>query len=151
MASTSADRAAKYFIGFGRRHDVPIDNLKLQKLLYYAQGMHLAEYGEPLFSDDIEAWVHGPVVASVYGTYKHYGWTEIEEAGLRARDFSESARSVLKAVAKQRARIDGTELERRTHKHKPWIDARGDLAPDEPSREVISRGAIRKYFESLLA
>ena len=47
-----------------------ISNLKLQKLLYYAQGVTLALTGKPLFSDPIEAWQHGPVVPSVYRLYK---------------------------------------------------------------------------------
>jgi uncharacterized phage-associated protein len=39
-----------------------ISNLKLQKLLYYAQGFYLAIYGKALFEEDIVAWEHGPVV-----------------------------------------------------------------------------------------
>jgi uncharacterized phage-associated protein len=50
-----------------------ISNLKLQKLVYYAQGLHLAIYGEPLFDDIIEAWQYGPVVPDLYHLYKTYG------------------------------------------------------------------------------
>ena len=42
-----------------------VSNLKLQKLLYYVQGFHLAVFGEPLFEEEIEAWMYGPVVPSV--------------------------------------------------------------------------------------
>ena len=35
--------------------DDQITNLKLNKLLYYAQGCHLARTGKPLFDDKIEA------------------------------------------------------------------------------------------------
>lgn len=45
-------------------------NLKLQKMLYYQQGFHLAYFGTPLFDDEIEAWMYGPVVPSVYNHYK---------------------------------------------------------------------------------
>ena len=34
-------------------------NLKLQKLLYYMQGFHLAVFDTPLFDEDIEAWQYG--------------------------------------------------------------------------------------------
>lgn len=37
-----------------------ISNLKLQKLLYYEQGYHLAIFDTPLFDADIEAWMYGP-------------------------------------------------------------------------------------------
>ncbi|MGK8328482.1 Panacea domain-containing protein, partial [Pseudomonas aeruginosa] len=50
-----------------------VSNLKLQKLVYYAQGFHLAVYDEPLFTDSIEAWTHGPVVPNVYHHYKQFG------------------------------------------------------------------------------
>jgi len=50
-----------------------ISNLKLQKLIYYAQGIHLASEGTPLFPDRIEAWTYGPVVPTLYHHYKTYG------------------------------------------------------------------------------
>ena len=39
-----------------------ITPLKLQKLLYFAQGNYLAKYNMPLFDEDFEAWIHGPVI-----------------------------------------------------------------------------------------
>lgn len=45
-------------------------NLKLQKMVYYAQGFSLALYGKPLFADPIEAWEHGPVCPVLYRKYK---------------------------------------------------------------------------------
>ena len=73
MAGTSAQTVANHFVEL--LHDQGgISNLKLQKLLYYAQAWHLALYGEPLFRDRIEAWVHGPVVPPVFGAFKHNKW-----------------------------------------------------------------------------
>ena len=43
--------------------------LKLQKLLYLAQGYSYAFYDRPLFKDDLEGWVHGPVVRNVYDIF----------------------------------------------------------------------------------
>jgi uncharacterized phage-associated protein len=50
-----------------------ISNLKLQKLLYYAQGVHLALHDVALFPEEIQAWMHGPVVPEVYQKYKDGG------------------------------------------------------------------------------
>ncbi|MDR0824265.1 MAG: DUF4065 domain-containing protein [Prevotella sp.] len=47
-----------------------ISNMKLQKLLYYQQGFHLAYFGTSLFDEDIEAWMYGPVVPNVYEQFK---------------------------------------------------------------------------------
>lgn len=35
-----------------------MSNMKLQKMLYYQQGFHLAMFGTPLFEDDMEAWMY---------------------------------------------------------------------------------------------
>ena len=50
-----------------------ISNLKLQKLVYYAQGFYLALFNKPLFSEKIEAWTHGAVVPDLYHEYKKFG------------------------------------------------------------------------------
>ena len=48
-------------------------NMKLQKLLYYVQGFHIAVFNRPLFNEDIEAWMYGPVVPAVYEYYQENG------------------------------------------------------------------------------
>lgn len=50
-----------------------ITHLKLQKLLYYAQGISLALHGKPIFKEKIEAWQHGPVVKEVYTLFNMWG------------------------------------------------------------------------------
>ena len=55
-----------------------ITHLKLQKLLYYAQGISLGMYGRPLFEEKIEAWQHGPVVKEIYGYFSVFGRKNIE-------------------------------------------------------------------------
>ena len=53
--------AAKYLLTLDEREEGDVtSNLKLQKLLYYAQGLHLVLHDAPLFGERIEAWQHGP-------------------------------------------------------------------------------------------
>lgn len=54
-----------------------LTHLKLQKLLYYAQGLSLAINDKKIFDDKIYAWIHGPVVKSVYDILKKFGRNEI--------------------------------------------------------------------------
>ena len=62
---------ADFFIDIANMsEDDQMTNLKLNKLLYYAQGVFLARTGKPLFDDDIEAWDLGPVVSCIYQKYK---------------------------------------------------------------------------------
>jgi uncharacterized phage-associated protein len=53
-------------------------NMKLQKMLYYQQGFHLAYFNTPLFDEEIEAWMYGPVVPEMYERYKSNGHLGIE-------------------------------------------------------------------------
>ena len=56
-----------------------LSNLKIQKLLYYAQGCSLASLNDPLFDDELVAWKLGPVVEAVYEKFQNYGRSGITE------------------------------------------------------------------------
>lgn len=74
MSNLSALSVAGYFIELAAESDEnDLTNLKLQKLLYFAQGRHLSQFQKPLFRDEIEAWKLGPVVRAVYSEYKKCG------------------------------------------------------------------------------
>lgn len=65
-AKHSALDVAKWFIRRNRIEEAKeadkLSLLKLLKLLYYAEGCSLALNDRSLFSEDIIAWEHGPVV-----------------------------------------------------------------------------------------
>ena len=62
---------ARYFIvrAYEDRIEAEMTNMKVQKLLYYAQSLHLALYDEPLFGEEIQAWRYGPVCPPAYRTH----------------------------------------------------------------------------------
>ena len=47
-----------------------IDELKLQKLLYFCQREKLAIINEPLFEENMKGWKHGPVSTKVRRLFK---------------------------------------------------------------------------------
>lgn len=55
------------------RARVPITNLALQKLLYFAHSIHLIEAKRPLVSGYFEAWQYGPVHPTAYRAFKAAG------------------------------------------------------------------------------
>lgn len=55
----------------------PISHLKLQKLIYLSYEKFLKRTGVKLFTDDIFAWKHGPVIENVYDVFKTHGSEEI--------------------------------------------------------------------------
>ncbi len=69
----TALQAANALITLANQRHQPLDQLKLQKLLYLAQGTALAVLDKPLFLENIEAWKYGPVVAPVYRAAKMHG------------------------------------------------------------------------------
>lgn len=77
---STANYIATCLIRLSYEKQRPVSNLKLQKLLYYAQAWHLAIFKQPLFNDEIEAWVHGPVVPEVFRAYRDNKWASIPDA-----------------------------------------------------------------------
>lgn len=96
-----------------------ISNLKIQKLLYYAQGCSLASLKEPLFDEEIMAWKHGPVVESVYRKYHQYGSRGIDETpALPVLD--NKLECLLINTYNAFARYSAWELANLTHREDPW-------------------------------
>lgn len=56
-----------------------LTNLKLQKMLYFAQVEHLQEFKTALFDAPIEAWQYGPVVHEIYEWLKGCGAYQISK------------------------------------------------------------------------
>src|ERR1035437_5552959 len=110
MKYTTASDVAKYFISSFQKKKKEISNLKLQKLLYYAQAWHLALYDAPLFDDKIEAWVHGPVVPGVFREYKRFVWNPLSVHG-PIPIFSGEVNSHLKEVIRVYGKFDAVDLE----------------------------------------
>ena len=64
---------ANYFIDLANAKKIQITPMKLQKLIYFAHGWHLAIIGEPLIDECVQAWSYGPVIDSIYHEFKEYG------------------------------------------------------------------------------
>ena len=140
---TSMD-IAKWFIN--ELHPEP---LKLQKLLYLAQGFSFAFYDEALFSEDIEAWVHGPVVPSVYHEYKSYKYNPIM-INYSLRKFNDKTLDILNYVKDNFSKFDSKFLEEMTHNQEPWLLSREGLDPDERCDKTIPKDVIADYFTSYI-
>lgn len=135
---------AKWFI-----NEIQPEPLKLQKLLYLSQGFSYAFNDRALFDDEIEGWVHGPVVASVYREYCSFKYNPIA-ISYKLIDFDNETLAVLNYVKNNFAKYDAKYLEDMTHKQEPWILSREGLDPDERSDKTISKQSIANYFISYL-
>jgi len=142
----SCFNVADYFIWLANETGSFVSNLKLQKLVYYAQAWHLALYDIPLFQEDFQAWVHGPVIPELYQNYKTFGWQPIlKDAN---PELPEEVQDFLNEVAEEYFACDAYELEQMTHAEAPWNWARGDLQSDAPSNAVINKEWMKEYYAS---
>lgn len=149
MTPTTASAIADYFIYIANETGSYISNLKLQKLVYYAQAWHLAVYNAPLFDEDFEAWVHGPVIPALYYEYKQFGWKPILKEVERP-SFSQELQELLDEVTDEYFACDAFELEQMTHQEDPWIEARKSLPKDEASNVIISKQLMGDYYRQRL-
>lgn len=124
-------------------------NLRLQKLVYYAQAWHLALTGEPLFADNFEAWVHGPVIPHLYRKYKGYGWNAIPQNSVEWPQLSDETREILDEVWDTYGPFTAKALETLTHSEDPWRDARQGYEPGTPSSRIIPQDIMRRYYANL--
>jgi len=121
-----------------------ISNLKLQKLLYYAQGFHLAIYDEPLFPEPIEAWAHGPVVEDVYHQYKKYGSSPIPLEEVDFDVFNQEQSEFLNEIYTTFGQYSAWKLREMTHDEPPWKDTYNEDAPGT----IITHEALLGYFKN---
>ena len=75
----STKAVANYFLDLAEKEGELLTPMKLQKLVYFAHGWHLAIAGEPLLNEQVEAWQWGPVIRSLYHTFKEFGNQSISE------------------------------------------------------------------------
>ncbi|MGG2014025.1 Panacea domain-containing protein [Bacillus sp. S10(2024)] len=145
-----AKDVAKYLLSLSKPNTPwSITPLKLQKLVYYSQGWHMAmNNGKPLFDDNLLAWEHGPVVSELYYDYKNYGYLTISPEPFsntnnkRKRIFSDNQLEILDAVWEAYGEYDGKYLEELTHQEEPWLTT--------PKNEIIKKEKIKKFFSRLI-
>jgi uncharacterized phage-associated protein len=135
---------AKYFLSIPDEDSGElVSNLKLQKLLYYAQGYAVALKGvdDPLFKEKIYAWKHGPVVNDVYRYFASYKGTALP-AMSRPSVHSET-RDLLDDIYRVFGRYSAWTLRDMTHREDPWLN---NYKPNVPDVE-IPLSDLEKYFK----
>lgn len=147
---------SSYIINYSNQINHPINNLKLQKLLYYVQAAVLIETGKKCFDSKIVAWKFGPAVPEAYHYYEEYGRNNIpNQDGYKTIKLDDKT---LRMSYTQPVEIDCTtkkmirnvvdsylnttnplELSKKTRKETPWKDT---LLNQE-----IKCSEIREYYK----
>ena len=144
-----ARAVANEVIRLAHARPVPITNLEVLKLIYFAHGFMLALNNQRLFWQNVVAWPHGPVVIDVYESLKVYGRHPITEqiqmpgltpvGGIAESTIGHSYRNMKKYSTR---RLVGISHDPQGPWHKVWHGF--------GQNHVISNEMIKDYFDSLL-
>ena len=138
------DQVTAYFLELSASSgDNDLTQLKLHKLLYYAQGICLAISGEPLFDSELHAWPLGPVCTTVY--YDLPAGSSLlslyENNDELVKQLAQKEKSLVYFIDRVYGRYSAHKLSAMTHQESPWKNA------NKTYREEIPHIAIRKFFE----
>ena len=135
---------ANYFMGHVRPEEGDVmTNLKMQKLLYLAQGFYLGMFDKPLFEDDIELWVHGPVVPKLFKKFQKNENGIIEyDSTMKMDDIDDETKGLLDEVYTVYGQFSASAL-------KDIVSADPPIA-SKNIRDIISADDMREYFKDKL-
>ena len=137
---------ANWFISqFDKESGDVITHLKVQKLLYFAEAWCQVLLDRELFSENMEAWAHGPVVREVFNQFNGSGWEPLNVTG-EIVEFDDEVCDVLLQVLDAYGDVSARTLEHLTHQDLPWKEARGALSPEAKCSTAISKQSIKSYF-----
>lgn len=138
---------ANFFVDLANSDsDDCMTNLRVNKLIYFAQAWSLVRRDMPLFSEEIQAWTYGPVVPSVYHAFKDYGRERIQNVhGEYSPDiFSSEELELLIDIAQYYGKFTSPALVDITHSdNSPW-----QKVFSKTENRIISKGSLKEYFSA---
>lgn len=153
----SASIIAYAFVQKGIDEGKYVTQMKLQKMVYFAHGYHLAKYGDPLIKEDFEAWKFGPVVPNIYQSYKLYGSDLIYNTDLILKsvndfhkkiEFDNRAIDAIEYTWELTKKLTANQLSRWSHLDgSPWAQ----VYNPNISSITIENNKIKEYFRKILA
>ena len=129
---------AAYLCGsYENEYSEKIDEMKLQKLMYFAQRESLIVADTPLFEADFYGWRFGPVLKELRAPYKEASFAAVGD------DAIGGDKATLDEVFKTYAPKDAWSLSRLSHGEICWKRSRKGVAPGESSDNMIPLDDIR--------
>lgn len=120
------DVAQYIYDEYKRQSGEAIDEMKLHKLLYFAQRESLAITNEPLFKENFEGWKYGPVSREVRMHYTVDGMYYKDK-----RTLSAGGAYIAKNVILQYGALASWKLSQLSHNEISWRNSRKGLAEGE--------------------
>ena len=136
----------------------PMSHLKLQKLLFYVDALHLAYFDKEIVTDEFEAWLHGPVSRKVYNTVKDlsilYDEIKYHNVGgektpdiLLKESVTDEQLELIDEILAEYSKLTAFQLESLSHNEGPWLSARKGHAPSDKCTTPIDKDYTRNYYK----
>ncbi len=141
----SSKNAAQYLLLLDhQRNGDGIENLKVQRLLYFACGIHSLFSRSRLIQDNFVAWRSGPVIPSLYEHLLDYGKNKLPVDPLFNRLLlTRRERDSINAAHSTFGHLSEKELSYLSQHEQPWMD-------HEHAAEVIPLEEIKTHFHRQL-
>lgn len=156
-----ADAVANRFLDIAGEQGAKISPMKIQKLVYFAHGWHLAISGEPLITELVQAWKFGPVIQSLYREFKEFGNDPISRHAREVRLINgeieayapqlenELPNAVVQRVWNQYGKFTAIQLSNLTHEPgSPWHQVASGFPGGLPRGLNIPNEIIRDFFRA---
>ena len=117
----------------------PIDEMKLHKLMYFAQRESFIQNHTPLFNAIFYGWKYGPILKEVRSAFKD---KTIES--LQPHEFNEDLTSLFDRIFKDYAEKSSWSLSRLTHGELSWKNSREGIPAEKTSDNPMSTDDISK-------
>lgn len=115
-----------------------IDEMKLHKLLYFAQRESLAITNEPLFEGEFEGRKYGPVCKEIRNSITQDGIIDCDS------DISDECKYIVNNVILEYSSLASWKLSELSHKEKSWINSRIGLHDGENGNRKLKLEDIRE-------
>lgn len=120
------------------QNGVCMDEMKMHKLMYFAQRESLMYNNSPLFDGTFYGWKYGPVLKEVRSEYKYEPYFSSVVEGV-----TESTRNLLKNVLDRYGAFSSWKLSSLSHEEFSWKKARAGLVAGEDGDVALSLEAMK--------
>lgn len=123
----------------------PINNLQLQKILYYLQGYFLVKYNKTLFRESIVATEYGPMVPDAYYHYTIY--SALNMGVFDCYDFIENNKELLddiNLIVDKLSKLKALQLVKKTQNEESWKEAMNN----KNNRHITNKSMLSCFLNS---
>ena len=115
-----------------------IDEMKLQKLLYFSQRETLAILNKPLFNEEFEGWKYGPISREIRTVFTEDGMNAETE------DIESDSKYIINNVILEYGALVSWKLSELSHKEVSWLNSRRGLKEGENGNRKIKLEDIKE-------